>query len=255
MSRNVCAIVPSYNHWRSVGAVVASLRQIGLPVFVIDDGSAEPARLVIAKLHDAARGVSVTRLEPNRGKGGAVQEGLRLALAAGFTHAVQVDADGQHDLGALSDLLAISERYPAALVSGQPIYDASVPLGRKAGRWVTHVWVWIETLSLRIRDSMCGFRVYPLAAVTPLLARERLGQRMDFDTEIMVRLFWRGTPVAMLPVRVVYPPGNTSNFNLLRDNWMITKMHTRLVITMLLRLVPILLNRPPRLAGPDPGGI
>jgi glycosyltransferase involved in cell wall biosynthesis len=251
----VCAIVPSYNHWRALGTVVASLQQAGLPVFVIDDGSNEPARSVIAELHDVAHGVAVTRLEPNRGKGGAVQEGLRLALAAGFTHAVQIDADGQHDLGALTDLLALSERYPTALVSGQPIYDASMPRGRKAGRWLTHVWVWIETLSLRIRDSMCGFRVYPLAAVAAVLARDRLGQRMDFDTEIMVRLFWRGTPVATLPVRVVYPPGNTSNFELLRDNWGITRMHTRLVITMLLHLVPILLNRPPRLAATDPGGI
>jgi hypothetical protein len=63
----------------------------------------------------------------------------------------------------------------------------------------------------------------------------------------MVRLFWSGTPVVTLPVAVCYPPGNISNFRLLADNWCITKMHTRLVVAMLLHLPSILRNRPPHL--------
>lgn len=247
MSRRVCAIVPSHNHWKTVGAVVGRLCAVGLQVFLIDDGSDEPARSVLAGLLDETGGIHVVRLGSNQGKGGAVIAGFRLALAAGFTHAVQVDADGQHDLDALVDLLILSDRHPTALIIGQPIYDGTVPLGRKIGRWMTHIWVWIETLSLNIADSMCGFRIYPLAAVAPLLNRKRLGRRMDFDPEIVVRLFWSGTPVVMLPVKVAYPPGNTSNFDLFGDNWRITKMHTRLVIAMLLHLPSILRNRPPHL--------
>ncbi|MCW2236396.1 glycosyltransferase family 2 protein [Azospirillum canadense] len=242
-----CAIVPSHNHWRAVGAVVAGLRAQGLPVFIIDDGSAEPARGALAALHDPKGGVTVRRLDANQGKGGAVMEGFRLALAEGFTHAAQVDADGQHDPDAVPGLLDLARTNLDALVTGVPVYDATIPRGRAIGRWVTHVWVWVETLSLRIRDSMCGFRVYPLAAVERLVASgERLGRRMDFDTEVMVRLFWRGTPVAELPVRVTYPPDNTSNFDLLRDNVRISLMHTRLVVSMLLRLPGILRNRPRR---------
>ncbi|MEI6986064.1 MAG: glycosyltransferase [Rhodospirillaceae bacterium] len=248
MSFRPCAIVPSHNHWSVAGAVVARLRAACLPVFVVDDGSAEPARSVIAALHDPDRGVTVLRLDVNRGKGAAVMVGFGLAAGVGFTHAIQVDADGQHDLEALPQLMATAARHPEALVSGQPVYDDSIPKGRMIGRWITHVWVWVETLSLAISDSMCGFRVYPLAAVMALLAEERVGQRMDFDTEIMVRLFWRGTPVAMVPVRVTYPLGNTSNFDILRDNWRITCMHTRLVLTMALRLPRILRHRPPPLA-------
>ncbi|HLN22607.1 MAG TPA: glycosyltransferase, partial [Patescibacteria group bacterium] len=230
---NLCAIVPSHNHHTVIASVVARLRALGLPVFVIDDGSSEPARSAIAAL--AGDGVTLRRFEDNQGKGAAVVDGFRLAAAAGFTHAVQVDADGQHDLDALPALLAAAEESPDALVSGEPVYDASMPLGRKIGRWITHIWVWIETLSLRITDSMCGFRVYPLAAVLALLAEESVGRRMDFDTDIMVRLFWRGTPVRMVPVRVVYPPANTSNFDMLRDNVRISWMHTRLVLSMLCR--------------------
>jgi len=235
----VCAIVPSHNHWTALGAVVERLRQSGLAVFVIDDGSAEPARSVIASLHDPANGVTVTRFEVNQGKGVAVIAGFRLARASGFSHAVQVDADGQHDLDALVPMLELSAKAPEALITGLPQYDSSIPLGRKIGRWITHIWVWVETLSLSIKDSMCGFRVYPLEPVDQLLAVETVGRRMDFDTDIMVRLFWRGTPVVGLPVRVIYPPDNSSNFDLWRDNLRISWMHTRLVCEMLLRLCKV----------------
>ncbi len=248
MTFRPCAIVPSHNHWTAAGQVVAGLRAAGLPVFVIDDGSPEPARAVLGALHDPEHGVTVFRLDVNQGKGGAVKQGFRLAAGQGFSHAVQVDADGQHDMAALPRLLEAAGQHPEALISGQPLFDGSIPTGRKIGRWITHVWVWVETLSLALPDSMCGFRVYPLAATTGLLTTERVGQRMDFDTEIMVRLFWRGTPVVMIPVRVTYPPGNTSNFAMMRDNWRITCMHTRLVLTMLVRFPSILGRRRPSLA-------
>lgn len=240
-----CALVPSHDHWRALPDVVAALRGHGLPVIVVDDGSGPEAAAAIAALHDPEGGVQVHRRPRNGGKGAAVIDGFRLAAAQGFTHAVQVDADGQHDPAALPALLEAARVHPGALVSGQPQYDTSAPLGRRIGRWITHVWVFVETLSLRITDSMCGFRVYPLAPCLELLERERVGLRMDFDTEIMVRLFWRGVPPLMVPVRVVYPPDNTSNFRMWADNVRISVMHTRLVLGMLWRLPSILRRRPP----------
>lgn len=246
-----CAVMPSYNHWRAAGAVVARLRAAGLPLFIVDDGSDEPARRALAALASGDPGCRLHRHATNLGKGSAVIQGLRMALAAGYSHAVQVDADGQHDLGALDALLALARRNPTALVTGTPVYDASVPKARAVGRKITDFWVRVETISCRVPDAMCGFRVYPLRAMAALLeSGERLGRRMDFDIEVMVRLLWRGTPVVALPVRVVYPPGNTSNFRLLRDNLRISLMHTRLVLTMLWRLPAILRRRPPRPAAP-----
>lgn len=232
-----CALIPSHNHWRALASTVERLRGLGLPVLIVDDGSAEPAASAMAALHHPAEGVTVHRRPVNGGKGAAVMEGFRLASQAGYSHVVQVDADGQHDLDALTQLLAAAEARPDALVSGKPIYDRSMPLGRRIGRWLTHVWVYVETLSLRISDSMCGFRVYPLAPCLALMGEEHIGERMDFDTEIMVRLFWRGIAPVMVPVRVIYPEGNTSNFRMVRDNVRITLMHTRLVLSMLIRLV------------------
>jgi len=243
MKFHPCAVVPSHNHFVALGAVVMSLRSAGLDVIIVDDASDEPALSAIAGFHAPANGVEVVRLPVNLGKGGAVIAGLRCAHVRGFTHVVQIDADGQHDLGSLSELIAAARVHPEALISGRPIFDASMPRARRVGRWITHFWVWIETLSTRIADSMCGFRVYPLDKSLAILSSERVGQRMDFDTEIMVRLFWRGTPVIHVPVRVVYPHGNPSHFQLLRDNWLISRMHARLVLAMILRLPSILRNR------------
>ncbi|MEO0034262.1 MAG: hypothetical protein RLZZ501_285 [Pseudomonadota bacterium] len=245
-----CVAIPSHNHHRALPALLAVLRGHGLPVLIVDDGSDAEAAAAIARRHDPAGGVSVLRFAVNRGKGAAVIAAFEHAAAAGFSHVVQIDADGQHDLAALPALLAAARAHPAALVSGRPVYDATIPRARRIGRWITHLWVFVETLSLRISDSMCGFRVYPLAPTLALLAEERVGLRMQFDTEIMVRLFWRGTPPLMVPVAVTYPPDNSSNFDPWRDNLRISAMHTRLVTTLLLRLPSVLAHRPPPLDPP-----
>jgi len=246
MQQRFCAVVPTHDHYEVLGAIVDVLLGHRLPVIIVDDGSGEPAREVVARLHAPESDVEVIRLDRNLGKGAAVAVGLRRACERGFTHAVQVDADGQHDMTRLEDLLAASRARPEAIISGRAVYDASVPRARQYGRWVTHVWVWVETLSFRIADSMCGFRVYPLAATLAVLDSEPVGKGMDFDTGIMVRLFWRGVPVVQIPVAVVYPKGNTSNFRLYRDNWLVTRMHARLVTAMLGRLPSVLRNRPPQ---------
>jgi predicted LPLAT superfamily acyltransferase len=231
---NPCIIIPCYNHASPLRKVLAQLERYQLPCLLVDDGSEPQAAAALDVLAAEHAGwVSLLRHERNRGKGGAVMTALRAAKARGFSHALQVDADGQHDLTRLPDLLAEAEQHPTALVSGAPEYDESVPKGRLYGRYLTHVWVWIETLSLDIRDSMCGFRVYPLAATCALLECCRLGERMDFDIEVMVRLYWRKVPVRFVPLRVHYPQDGLSHFDPLADNLRISWMHTRLVLTLL----------------------
>ena len=250
MTFKCCAIIPSYNHGEMVGQLVQRLRDINLPVFIIDDGSDEPTRTTLSALHAPENEVIVYRLDTNRGKGAAVMQGFDLARAAGFTHALQIDADGQHDLSNLAEFIALGEAHPDALIAGAPIHDATMPRGRRIGRSITHFWVGIETLTNHPVDSMCGLRLYPLERVTKLQTNHRLGRRMDFDIEIFVRLIWEGVPVFFVPVRVVYPRGNISNFDLIRDNWAIALMHTRLVLAMPLRLPAILrkTRRPDRRA-------
>jgi glycosyltransferase involved in cell wall biosynthesis len=242
--RGVAAIVPVFNHPHAVERVLRALIDCGLHCFLIDDGSEPACAATLSRIATqlGPEHVRLHRLEINQGKGCAIMTGLRLAEAAGFARALQIDADGQHDLSDVPKFLAASEAAPRAMIIGRPLFDDSVPRSRLIGRYATHVWVWINTLSLEIRDSMCGFRVYPLEEALAVIEVAHVGARMDFDTEILVRLHWRGVRMVNLPTRVIYPVGGVSHFRLLRDNWLITRMHTRLFFGMLPRL-PLLLGR------------
>lgn len=237
-----CLIVPVFNPGPALGRTLEALLRHHLPLFVQDDGSDETTRRNLAAQAAAHPLIRLSRWDLNRGKGAAVIEALRRAHAEGFSHGLQVDADGQHEADAVGPFLVLGEAHPDAVIAGVPRYEGPVPAARRYGRWFTHAWVWLETLSFDIGDSLCGFRLYPLEAAVNLSRRVALPQRMDFDTAIIVRLHWEGLPILNAPVRVIYPEDGVSHFHVLRDNLRLTRMHTRLVCGMLLRL-PRLLSR------------
>ncbi|GFM61824.1 glycosyltransferase family 2 protein [Pseudomonas capsici] len=239
---NPCAVIPVFDHELAVPDVVKALRAAGLPCVLVDDASSPGCAAVLQALAENDQ-VFLVSLPVNQGKGGAVMAGLREASRLGFSHALQVDADGQHDLSDVALFLENSRLYPESIICGYPEYDASVPKGRLYARYLTHVWVWINSLSLQIRDSMCGFRVYPLPPVLKLIDSVHVGKRMDFDPEILVRLSWRKQPMRWLPTRVHYPQDGLSHFRLFHDNALISQMHTRLFFGMLVRLPLILWRR------------
>ncbi len=243
MSVHACAVIPVYNHGSAVGPVVQAVLRHGLPCVLVDDGSEPGCAAVLAGIAQEQAGrVTLVRLAHNQGKGGAVMAGLREAHRQGYSHALQIDADGQHDTGDIPAFLRTAGQHPQQVVCGCPVYDASVPKGRLYGRYLTHVWVWINTLSFGIHDAMCGFRIYPLAPVLALLDSTRLGSRMDFDIEILVRLAWRGVGIVNQPTRVSYPADGVSHFRVVLDNLLISRVHAKLFGGMLLRL-PLLLWR------------
>jgi glycosyltransferase involved in cell wall biosynthesis len=236
-------VVPVYNHEHAIGITVERLLSHGVPVLLVDDGSGDSCAAALRALaHRHAGQVSLLRLDQNGGKGAAVIAGMRQAATFGASHVLQIDADGQHDTVDVPRFLAEAAAHSDAVINGRPIYDESVPTGRLVGRYATHVWVWINTLSLDIADSMCGFRVYPLAATLALLDREHVGRRMDFDIEVIVRLHWAGVPIRTVPTKVTYPLDGVSHFRLWRDNARISAMHTRLFFGMLRRAPHLLLR-------------
>lgn len=236
-----CAVVPVFNHERAIAAVVDGIAAHGLHMFLVDDGCSEACAKELERL-GTRPDVTLLRHSTNRGKGAAVVTGLGAARARGFSHAVQVDADGQHTLADIRRLLEEAQQYPDAVICGCPVFDASIPKARYYGRYLTHGMVWFETLSFEIRDSMCGFRLYPLEAVAPLLAPGQVGPRMDFDTEMIVKLHWREVPTRWIDTRVSYPLDGVSHFRMFLDNVRMTSLHVRLSLGMLLRL-PLLLWR------------
>ncbi|ROS01585.1 putative LPLAT superfamily acyltransferase [Sinobacterium caligoides] len=238
-----CVVIPIYNHGSTIAATVDAVLAFDLSVIIVDDGSSEPTRVVLAELNARHQRVKLLTLVENSGKGAAVMTGLRHARSLGYSHAIQIDADGQHDSDDVPRLIEMSQQHPGQVVSGRPIYDESVPKSRLYGRYITHVWVWIETLSLALKDTMCGFRVYPLPAIELLLDTQRLGSRMDFDTEVLVKLYWQGVDTVFMPTRVTYPEDGLSHFDVVRDNIQVSRMHTRLFFGMLPRLPYLLWRR------------
>ncbi len=238
---SAAVVIPVYNHGAAAVRTVLAVRALGLPCIVVDDGS-EP--ICAARLDDVATQPAVTlvRLARNQGKGGAVMAGCREAAQQRYTHAVQIDADGQHDVRDIPAFLELARNNPNSVVTGTPVYDTSVPRSRLIGRYATHIWVWINTLSLDIRDSMCGFRVYPLPPVLDLIDSVHVARRMEFDFDILVRLHWRGVAILNRPTAVTYPQDGVSHFRLWRDNVLISRMHARLFFGMLVRL-PVLIWR------------
>lgn len=237
-----CAVIPVFDHERTIAHVVAAVRAAALPCVLVDDGSGDACARELDRLAREVPDTQLLRLPENRGKGAAVIAGFRAAAAAQFTHALQIDADGQHALGDIPRFVEDSRAHPDALVCGRPLFDESMPAVRRYGRYLTHVLVWLETLSFEIPDSLCGFRFYPLEPVMRLLAAEHVGARMDFDVEILVRLYWRGVPLRWIGTRVVYPLDGVSHFRLLRDNGRMVLLQMRLLLGMLVRL-PRLLAR------------
>ncbi|MCE7575960.1 glycosyltransferase family 2 protein [Aliivibrio fischeri] len=239
-----CFLIPCYNHGKTIPAVVESLMSYGYPMIIVDDGSENETKRILEEVTQHNESITLITLAENQGKGGAVIAGIEKAYQQSYSHAIQIDADGQHDLEALPKLIAESQEHPTALISGQPIYDESVPKSRLYGRYATHIWVWIETLSFAIKDSMCGFRSYPIGPTINVLERAVLGRRMDFDTEIMVRMYWNETDIRFINTRVIYPEDGISHFDALWDNVKISWMHTKLFFGMLPR-IPSLLKRKP----------
>lgn len=229
-----CILIPTYNNPLTIAPVVHEAARHVRDVFVVDDGSAEPARRVIDEL--AATGLArVRRCERNRGKGAAVTTGFAMARALGYTHAFQIDGDAQHDLNCIPNFLAASATELRALVAGYPVLDESAPNLRRSGRRIARFWVDVETGGAIVTDPMTGFRVYPLDAA---IACGPCGRGMEFDIEIAVRMVWAGVPVVNLPVGVRYlsrDEGGVSHFRMVRDNVRISWLHTRLTIAALWR--------------------
>ncbi|GAB3628851.1 glycosyl transferase family protein [Pandoraea terrae] len=238
-------LIPSYNPGPKAYDTVRAARAQWNPVWVIVDGSDDGTASGLRAMAEADPGLRVEVLPENRGKGAAVLHGLQLAQDAGFTHVLTMDSDGQHPAYAIPDFMARSAAAPAAMVLGEPQFGPEAPRIRIWGRKLSNAWADLETLWMGIGDSLFGFRVYPVAPLIAVMQPQRWMRRFDFDPEAAVRLCWYGVyPINVpCPVRYFRPDeGGVSHFNYLRDNLLLTGMHSRLVLGFLIRL-PRLLSR------------
>ena len=238
-------LIPSYNPGPAVFETVRGACAAWAPVWVVVDGSTDGTLEGLRALTTELPQLRVLALPQNSGKGAAVLEGLRHAEAAGFTHILSMDSDGQHPSGSIAEFMRVSQASPAAVVLGQPVFDASAPLLRLRGRKVSNWWANLETLWTGVNDSLFGFRVYPVTPLREIMEKSAWMRRFDFDVEAVVRLCWRGVKPINVPAPCRYltaEQGGVSHFDYWRDNKLLTWMHTRLFFGFLIRL-PMLLWR------------
>jgi len=233
-------LIPCFNPGRRIETTVhEAVKRADCPVWIVDDGSDPATRKRLAALAAELETVRVLGHEHNRGKGAAVLTGLHAAREAGFTHALTMDADGQHPAAAIPGLLAIARERPEALILGRPVFDADAPALRVQGRKVSNFWADLETLWAGIGDSLFGLRVYPVDPLLAVMEQTRWMRRFDFDPEAAVRLAWRGLALVNVDTPVRYYDADddgVSHFRYWRDNRLLIWMHLRLLAGFLIRL-------------------
>ena len=239
-------MIPSYNPGEKVYDTVRAARQYWTPVWVVVDGSTDGSAAGLRALAQDDPGLRVLVLPHNQGKGAAVLHGLDEAAAAGFTHALTMDSDGQHPAERIPDFMAASIRQPSAMILGVPVFESSAPRLRVQGRRVSNAWANLETLWAGIGDSLYGFRVYPIEPLRQVMRGQLWMRHFDFDPEAVVRLCWRGIKPVNLPAPVRYyrvEEGGVSHFRYLRDNLLLSWMHARLFIGFIVRLPLLAIRR------------
>jgi glycosyltransferase involved in cell wall biosynthesis len=238
-SKTHLVLIPSYNPGSRALETVRAARAQWDPVWVIDDGSTDGSAAGLCALARNDRGLRVLVRERNGGKGAALLDGLNAAQRAGFTHALTMDADGQHPADRIGAFMSASAAAPQAMILGDPVFDASAPRIRLRGRRIANWCTNVVTLCAGVHDTLFGFRVYPIAPLVAVMQRSRWMRRFDFDPEAVVRLSWRGVPLINLPAPVRYfsaAEAGVSHFNYCRDNVLLTSMYLRLCVGFVVRL-------------------
>ena len=228
-----CLIIPHYNHHAEFIDFFPQAQSLNLPCIIVDDGSSSESVAIIKKLTSGIDNVHFFEHTHNRGKGIAVQTAIQQASHLGFSHAIQIDADGQHDINDVANFIAASERNPDHIICGNPVFDETAPKARLYGRKITDFWVAIETLSFSLKDSLCGFRLYPVQAFEKVSDQYYIGPRMDFDADILVKSYWAGIPIKFIDTKVKYIDDGVSHFNYVNDNLTLIKLHTRLMLSLI----------------------
>ena len=245
-SKTHLVLIPTYNTSEIVIDVVKEALRCWQPVYVVVDGSNNGTEKTLVALAKSEAHLTVIQHSENQGKGNAVYTGMLAALENNFTHILTMDADGQHPAAEIKEFMQISSSRPEAMILGSPIFDDDAPALRVNGRKVSNFWANLETLWLGINDSLFGFRIYPIKGLKSVMDATTFARRFDFEPEVAVRMVWKNIPVINQAVPVRYltaAQGGVSQFRYVRDNTLLTWMHTRLMFGFLLRFPALLWRR------------
>lgn len=227
-------IIPTYNNAATLGQVLTDVQLYGLPVMVVNDGSTDGTENVLCRFPD----IRVIHYPDNRGKGYALNTGLKAATEAGYRYAITLDSDGQHYADDIPVFLKEIEAYPDSLLIGaRNLASDNMPGKNTFANKFSNFWFTLET-GIRLADTQSGYRIYPLHRLKGL---RFFTTKYEFELEVIVQAAWQGVRVANVPVKVYYPPAGerVSHFRPLRDFTRISVLNSVLVMIALLWYWPL----------------
>ena len=233
----VCVVMATYNNAATLGSVIDGVLISELPLIVVNDGSTDSTVDVLKPYLDR---IDVRSFTKNTGKGAALREGFKRAIARGFRYAITIDSDGQHKPEELPKFLQCIEENPDSLLLGaRDLTSEGAPARSSFGNRFSNFWTWVET-GLKLPDTQTGYRCYPLVYVQNMTFFTR---KFEFEIEAIVRLVWRGVEVHSIPVRAVYDDDRISHFRPFTDFMRISVVNTVLVTIALIWYHPVRLLR------------
>lgn len=236
--RGICVVIPTYNNAATISTVVSGALEQCLDVIVVNDGSTDDT---LSRL-ETVEGITLVSYERNRGKGHALREGFRKALAMGFAYAITLDSDGQHYPSDIPLFLKATQEHPGALIMGQrDLTGVERTKGSSFANEFSNFWFWVQT-GRRLEDTQTGYRLYPLRKLHGL---SLLTSRYEAELELIVFASWHGVELVSIPVNVYYPPKEerVSHFRPGADFMRITVLNTVLCFLAVVWGLPLRLWR------------
>lgn len=227
-------LVPTFNNAGTLDAVISQLKLLRLPIFIVNDGSTDETSEILKKWKGK---IQIAYFQANRGKGMAIQVGIKMAQEFGCTHLITIDSDGQHHPNEIPLLVVESRLHPDSIILGaRNMEQPGIPGKSSFGNKFSNFWMRVET-GWVLPDSQTGFRLYPLEK---LQAMKWFSNRFEFEVEILVRAAWRGIQLRSVPVSVHYDPPalRISHFRPFSDFFRISILNTFLVPMALLWFRP-----------------
>lgn len=227
--RRLCVIIPTYNNVQTIGQVVQDVMSYCDQLIVVDDGCTDGTLDV---LHSLSQSIHIVSYQPNRGKGHALVAGFKKAKELGYTHAITIDADGQHFADDIPQLIEKMERCPQAIIVGcRNLTEKNMPRQNTFANQFSNFWFRLQT-GINLSDTQSGYRLYTLSSLRGL---SLITSRYEAELELLVFAAWAGVQICSVPVKVYYPPveERVSHFRPVYDFVRISILNTILCVAAL----------------------
>jgi|WetSurMetagenome_2_1015567.scaffolds.fasta_scaffold00024_40 glycosyltransferase involved in cell wall biosynthesis len=228
-----CVIIPTFNNEKTLREVISGVLSVTPDIIIVSDGSTDNTELILKEFNF----LKTISYSPNRGKGYAIREGFKAAMAAGYQYAITIDSDGQHYPADIEVFLKKASEVPDSIIVGARILDPEkVSKGSRFANRISNFWYTVLT-GIKLPDTQTGFRLYPLDLVG---GTRYFTDKYEFELEILVRAAWRRINVTSAPIQVYYPPREEriSHFRPFKDFARISLLNTILFLIAFLYVKP-----------------